>query len=183
MPPPWAMLSMAVRSAGRLPDISSATSKPSTMPSSRWTSWRSALAGRPCGVAPIRAASSRRTGLGSLTTTKRAPGVARDRGRHQPDRPGAGDQHVLAEDRERERRVDRVAERVEDRGDVLVDARPVVPDVGHRQDDVLGERAVAARRPGRSMLAHRWRRPARQWRHRPQMTWPSPLTMSPGAKS
>ena len=39
--------------------------------------------------------------------------------------------------------MDRVAERVEDRGDLLVDTRPVVPDVGHRQDDVLGERAVA----------------------------------------
>ena len=39
--------------------------------------------------------------------------------------------------------MDRVAERVEDRGDLLVDARPVVPDVGHRQHDVLGERPVA----------------------------------------
>ena len=55
---------------------------------------------------------------------------------------GPRDQHVLAEDREGERGVDRVAERVEDRGDLLVDARPVVPDVGHRQGDVLGERAV-----------------------------------------
>ena len=70
-------------------------------------------------------------------------GVAGDRGRHQPDRPGAADEDVLAEDREGERRVDGVAERVEDRGDLLVDARPVVPDVGHRQGDVLGERAVA----------------------------------------
>ena len=69
-------------------------------------------------------------------------GVADDRGRHEADRPRARDQHVLAEDRERERGVHGVPERVEDRGDVLVDARPVVPDVGHRQGDVLGERAV-----------------------------------------
>ena len=69
--------------------------------------------------------------------------MARDGRGHQPDRAGADDEHVLAEDREGERGVDRVAERVEDRGDLLVDARPVVPDVGHRQDDVLGERPVA----------------------------------------
>ena len=33
-----------------------------------------------------------------------------------------------------------VAERIEDRRDVEVDPRVVVPDVGHRQGDVLGER-------------------------------------------
>ena len=71
-------------------------------------------------------------------------GVADDRGGHEADRPRAGDQHVLAEHGEGERRVDRVPERVEDRGDVLVDAVPVVPDVRHRQDDELRERAVAA---------------------------------------
>ena len=64
--------------------------------------------------------------------------------RHQPDRAGTADQHVLAQDREGERGVDRVAERVEDRRDLLVDARPVVPDVGHRQRHVLGERPVAS---------------------------------------
>ena len=67
--------------------------------------------------------------------------VPHDRGRHAADRAGTGDEHVLAEDRERERGVHGVAERVEDRGDVVVDARPVVPDVRHRQRDVLGERA------------------------------------------
>ena len=39
--------------------------------------------------------------------------------------------------------MDGVAEGIEDRGDLLVDPRPVVPDVRHRQDDVLGERPVA----------------------------------------
>ena len=67
--------------------------------------------------------------------------VADDRDGHAADRAGAGDEHVLAEHRERERRVDGVAERVEDRGDVLVDPGPVVPDVRHRQRDQLGEGA------------------------------------------
>ena len=69
--------------------------------------------------------------------------VADDGGRHDPDRPGARDQHVLAEHGERERRVDGVAVGIEDRGDVEVDARRVLPDVRHRQRDELGERAGA----------------------------------------
>ena len=59
------------------------------------------------------------------------------------DRPGAGDQHVLAEHGERKRRVDGVAERVEDGRDVAVDATAVMPDVGHRQRDEFRERAGA----------------------------------------
>ncbi len=70
-------------------------------------------------------------------------GMARDGGGHQPDRAGSGHQDVLTEDREGQRRVHRIAERVEDRGDLLVDAGPVVPHVGHRQGHVLGERSVA----------------------------------------
>src|SRR5262249_35998487 len=57
--------------------------------------------------------------------------------------PRSDDEHVLAQDRERERRVDRVAERIEDRLHVAVDAGPVMPDVGDGQDDLLGEGAVA----------------------------------------
>ena len=67
--------------------------------------------------------------------------MPRDGDRHAADRPGAGDEHVLTEHRERERRVHRVPERVEDRGHLLVDARPVVPDVRHRQRHELGESA------------------------------------------
>ena len=63
--------------------------------------------------------------------------------RHQADRSGTGDEDVLAEDVEGERRVDGVAERVEDRRHVAVDPRGMVPDVGHRQGDVLGERPRA----------------------------------------
>src|SRR5262249_49597177 len=55
------------------------------------------------------------------------------------DRPRPGDQHVLAEHGERQGGVDGVAERVEDGGHVAVDARLVVPDVGDRQGEVLGE--------------------------------------------
>ena len=54
--------------ARRCPDISSTTSKPSTMPSSRWTSWRVRSRGSTASVAPMRIASSRRKALGSLTT-------------------------------------------------------------------------------------------------------------------
>src|SRR4029079_7215857 len=68
-------------------------------------------------------------------------GVARDGDRHAPDRAGPRHEHVLAEDGERQRGVHGVAERVEDRGDLVGDARPVVPDVGHGERDVLGERA------------------------------------------
>ena len=67
--------------------------------------------------------------------------VPHDRDGHAADRAGAGDEDVLAEHREGECRVDGVAERVEDRRHVLVDARPVVPDVRHRQRHELGESA------------------------------------------
>ena len=98
----------------------------------------------------------------------------------RPIGPAPTDEHVLAEDRERERGVDRVAERVEDRGDVLVDARPVVPDVGHRQDDVLGEGAVALdAEPDRCWRTGAGARPGSGGTAR-TTTWPSPLTMSPG---
>jgi hypothetical protein len=83
-------------------------------------------------------------GIGLADDDEAGAGMANDGGRHQPDRARARDQDVLAEDRERQRRVDGVAERIEDRRDLLVDARPVVPDVRHRQGDVLGERTVAS---------------------------------------
>ena len=67
--------------------------------------------------------------------------MAHHRGGHQPDRAGAGDEDVLAEDRERERGVHRVAERVEHRRHVEVDVALVLPDVAGRYDEVLGERA------------------------------------------
>ena len=47
--------------------------------------------------------------------------MAADRRRHDADRPGAGDQHVLADEIEGERRVHGVAERIEDGADLVVD--------------------------------------------------------------
>ena len=69
------------------------------------------------------------------------PRVAGDHCRHDPDRACARDEHVLTEHRERERGVDRVAERVEDGGHIEVDSGLVAPHVRGRQRDVLGERA------------------------------------------
>ena len=53
---------------------------------------------------------------------------------------------------------------------------------------VIGRATYSAKAPSRPtprpiVWAHRWRRPARQWRQRPHTTWPSPLTRSPGWKS
>src|SRR5690606_23094627 len=70
--------------------------------------------------------------------------VAGHGGGHQADGSRPGDQHVLADDREGQRGVHGVAERVEDRGDVQVDGDAVHPDVGGGQRDVLGEGAVTA---------------------------------------
>ena len=47
--------------------------------------------------------------------------MAGDRRGHDADRPRAGDQHVLADEVEGQRGVDGVAERVEDRADLVVD--------------------------------------------------------------
>ncbi len=76
-------------------------------------------------------------------TTKRAPAWRDHGGGHDADGARAGDQHVFAEHGERERGVDGVAERIEDGGDVEIDAFVVTPDVGHRQRDVFGESAGA----------------------------------------
>ena len=69
MPPPWAIAPIADRRAVAFPDISSATSNPSTMPSPVATSRRSRSRGSTARVAPIRSAIARRTGFGSETTT------------------------------------------------------------------------------------------------------------------
>ena len=79
----------------------------------------------------------------SVTTTCRAPAWRTTAAAMIPIGPGAGDQHVLPEHGERERRVHGVAEGIEDRGDIQVDARRVLPDVRHGQRDELGERARA----------------------------------------
>ena len=70
-------------------------------------------------------------------------GVARYSCCHDADGTGSGDEDVFAENGKGECGVDGVAERVEDRGDLVGDAGRVAPDVGHREDDVLGEGAIA----------------------------------------
>ena len=64
-----------------------------------------------------------------------------DRRGHDSDRAGARDQHILAQDIERERGVHGIAQRIEDACHVEVDARPVMPDIRHRQGQIFREGA------------------------------------------
>ena len=66
----------------------------------------------------------------------------RDGRGHDADRAGAGDQNVFAKYFEGERRVHGVAKRIKDRGDLQVDVRLVLPDIGHRDGDIFRKPAV-----------------------------------------
>ena len=70
-------------------------------------------------------------------------GVASYSSRHDADGTGSRDEDVFAEDGKGERGMNGVAEGVEDGSDLVGDAGGVAPDVGHRDDDVLGEGSVA----------------------------------------
>ena len=70
-------------------------------------------------------------------------GKSRDHRGHDADRAGARDENILAQHGKRKRRVNRISEGIENRGDFARDGARVLPDVHHRQDDVLGERARA----------------------------------------
>jgi hypothetical protein len=70
-------------------------------------------------------------------------GVADDGDGHEADGAGAGDEHVFAEDRERERGVDGVAEGIEDGGD-----SSSMPS-WWRQMLVMGSAMYSAKAPGR----------------------------------
>jgi hypothetical protein len=61
------------------------------------------------------------------------------------DRPGAGDEHILADQVERQRRVHRIAQRVEDGEGVERDPLVRRPDVDRRKRHVLGEGAGSGR--------------------------------------
>ncbi len=139
--PPWAMLAIMPRRASAEPDISSPTSKPSLMPSWRWTSPRSRWRGLTATLAPIRRRELEPVVVDVGHDHVAGAGVARNRGRHASDGAGAGHEHVLVQDGEAERGVHRVAERVEDRRGLLVHPGPVVPDVRHRQRHQLGKGA------------------------------------------
>ena len=116
-----------------------------------------------------------------MTTTKRAPACCTTAAAMMPIGPAPVMSTSSPSTSKAERGVHGVAERVEDGGDIEVDAGAVMPDVGHRQREILGEGAGAIHADA-LVSAQRWRRPARQLRQRPQTTWPSPLTMSPGMK-
>ena len=131
------------RKAAGLPDISRPTSKPSVMPSCFCTSARVLLAHVDGEGDAELAGQFEAVGVDVGDDDVARAGVAGDGGGHDADGAGAGDQHVLAQHRERQRGVDGVAEGVEDGGHVEVDAVVVTPDVGHRQRDVLGEGAGA----------------------------------------
>ena len=165
-----------------LPDISSTTSKPSTMPSSRITSPRSRSRGSTAMVAPIRIASSRRYGL-----ARRRP---RGAPRHDARRPWPSARSARRRRRGRPRPGPGTTARCGPRCRTGRRSRPLPRRCPPQwcQMLVIGRTTYSANAPSRPtprpiVLAHRWRRPARQWRHRPHTTWPSPETRSPGWKS
>src|SRR5690606_27188096 len=71
-------------------------------------------------------------------------GVAGDGNGHDADRPGSGDQHVLADQVERQRRVRGVSERVEDGRHLVGDRVRQLEDVECWHRDVIRERARTA---------------------------------------
>ena len=100
----------------------------------------------------------------SVITTCRAPIWRATARGHDADRPGPGDQHVLADEIEGERGMDRVAERIEDRAKFVVDVVGQRHDVERRHPHIFGEGAgdvdADAARLGIEMIAPAARRPA-----------------------
>ena len=149
------------------------------MPSSRWTSARSRSRGSTTTVAPIRAASARRTGLGSLTTTNRAPAWRTIAVAIRPIGPAP----VISTSSPSTGNASAVCTALPN-GSKIAATSMSMPGQWC-QTLVIGSATYSANAPSRPtprpvMWAHRCRRPARQWRHSPHVTWPSPLTMSPG---
>ena len=68
--------------------------------------------------------------------------VPHDGGRHDTDRTGARDDHVLADDWPLQGRVHRVPERVEEGAELRVEVRLLDPGVGGGDDDVVREGTV-----------------------------------------
>ena len=69
-------------------------------------------------------------------------GMLRHRRCHDPDRPRPRHQHILTQHRKRQRRMHRIAKRIEDRRYLRRDSRSMVPDIRHRQDHILGKRPI-----------------------------------------
>ena len=182
MRPPWAIAGSSPRNAAGWPDISSATSKPSVIPSSRWIPSSPSTVGSSVAVAPIFSASSRRYGFGSETTTWRAPAWRTTATAMQPIGPAP----VTSTSSPSTGNV-RAVWTAFPNGSKIAATSSSTP--GHWcQMFVIGSATSSANAPGRCTprpieWAQRCRRPAMQLRQRPQTTWPSPLTISPGWKS
>ena len=134
---------------------------------------------RPATTSATSAASARRIRVDVGDHHVPRADVARHGAGHDADRPGAGDQHVLADEIVGQRGVDGVAERIEDRADFVVHLIGQRHDVEGRHAHVFGEGAgdVDARCPasrGRGGSARR--APPRL---SIPMTWPSPETRWP----
>ena len=177
------MLAIMSRSAAGLPDISRPTSKPSSMPSSRCTSARS-VGGRVDRDAwrPSVRASSRRYGLRSVTTTWRAPAWRTTAAAIRPIGPAP----VISTSSPSVLKASAVWTALPSGSKIAATSRSTPS--RWRQTLVIGSAMYSAKAPGRLtptplVWAQRCRRPAMQLRQRPQTTWPSPLTRSPGRKS
>ena len=119
--PPMTRLSTICRKAEGTPLISSPTSKPSRKP-------EPCHDGRQFFLGHIdrhhvgdlgRERQPGRVDVGDDDVPR--PDVPRHGGRHDADRPGAGDQHVLADEIERQGRMHRIAERIQDGAELVVD--------------------------------------------------------------
>ena len=120
--PPWVRFSIISGSAVAWPLISSPTSKPSRMPR-RSLRVGDAFARDVNGEVGAHAAGELQARLGDVRDDDEAGAHVTHHGRrHEADGPAPGDEHVLADERKLQRGVHRVAERVEDRGEVEVDA-------------------------------------------------------------
>ena len=151
--PPWAMAAIMPRKASLLPDISRPTSKPSFMPrvSHRLGRARGAHVDGERHAHLLGDAQPRRVHVRDHDVPR--AGVAHHGRRQAADRPGAGDEHVLADQVERQRRVHGVAERVEDGQSVERDPLVRRPDVDRRERQVLGEGAGRGRADAHAVRA------------------------------
>src|SRR6185437_598448 len=110
--PPWFIASSMLVNALGTPDISSPTSKPSVMCNSRITSGNDS---RDTFTARVVEAVIVDVGDHDIARTD----VFGDRHRHDADRSGTCDQDVFADQIERQRRMSRVAERIEDGREIV----------------------------------------------------------------
>ena len=128
----------------------------------------------------MRFASARRTGLGSDTTTKRAPAWRTTAVAMRPMGPAP----VMRTSSPSTGNASAVWTALPN-GSKIAATSSSIPgqwcQMLVRGRDTYSANAPSRPTPRPTVLAHRCRRPARQWRQRPHVTWPSPLTMSPGA--